>query len=377
MALVLIENLSKMFREPKGQDICAVRNVNLAIEDKEFFVLVGPSGCGKTTTLRLIAGLEEATHGTISIDGSVVNNLAPKDRDVAMVFQNHALFPHMTVYDNLAFGLKLRKYPRAEIDHRVKEAAKTLDLMSCLDRLPKTLSSGQRQRVAVGRAIVRKPKVFLLDEPLSNLDAQMRVQIRVEISRLLNHLGATMIYVTHDQAEAMSLGDRIAVMKEGVIQQVDEPMKIYSQPANLFVAGFIGAPPMNFFNGVIVQTGNGFFFQEQNAQTVPAGGFNIQLGDELSRKLTSCIGKKIVLGIRPEDIAVCAGESPQGRTIEADVEDVAHMGPETHLHVTSGSHHFVVRVHTSTRVGANQKIPLIFDMRQAHFFDLTTEKVVA
>ena len=247
MARVVLEHLTKVFQGPRGEGIRAVDDASLTIGDKEFVVLVGPSGCGKTTTLRLIAGLEEATSGSVSIDGQPMKGVAPKERDVAMVFQNHALYPHMSAYENMAFGLKLRKLPQAEIQNRVKAAAEMLDLSNCLDRRPPALSGGQRQRVALGRAIVRRPKVFLFDEPLSNLDAQMRAQMRKEIAKLHARLAATMIYVTHDQVEAMTMGERIAVMKEGVIQQVAEPMNLYQHPASLFVAGFIGSPPMNFF----------------------------------------------------------------------------------------------------------------------------------
>jgi multiple sugar transport system ATP-binding protein len=375
---VLIENLFKIFKGPKGQDIYAVNNANLVIEDKEFLVLVGPSGCGKSTTLRMIAGLEEITRGTISIDGKVVNDIAPKDRDIAMVFQNYALYPHMTVYDNMAFGLKLRKYAKTEIDQHVKDAAEILGLMPYLDGLPKMLSGGQRQRVAVGRAMVRKPKVFLFDEPLSNLDAKMRVQLRTEISKLQTRLAATMIYVTHDQMEAMSMGDRIAVMKDGVIQQVDEPMSIYNQPVNLFVAGFIGSPPMNIFHGVIAQNGNALCFQEQNPQGAAPGNCTVQLDDETLPHLTGYIGKKIVFGIRPENIAdkLYVGEAPSERTVEASVEVVEPMGSETYLYLTSGSHPFVARVHANNRVNVNQKVSLVFDMRKAHFFDPATEKAI-
>ncbi len=266
VAKVVIENLVKVYPEKTGPGVRAVNGINLTIEDREFIVLVGPSGCGKTTTLRMIAGLEEISGGTIAIDGQIVNHVLPKDRDIAMVFQNYALYPHMSVYDNMAFGLKLRKLPKSEIDVRVREAAAMLGLESYLDRKPKALSGGQRQRVAVGRAIVRKPKVFLFDEPLSNLDAKMRVSTRAEISRLHARLGATMIYVTHDQVEAMTMGDRICVMKDGNIMQVAEPLTLYNQPANLFVAGFIGSPSMNFFNGTVRRAGNSLAFVEDNSR---------------------------------------------------------------------------------------------------------------
>ena len=265
MAQVVLERLTKVFQGPGGEGIRAVDNLSLVVEDKELLALVGPSGCGKTTTLRLISGLEEPTSGTISLNGQVVNRLPPKDRDIAMVFQNHALYPHMSVYENMAFGLKLRHFPKAEIDQRVKEAAQILDLGACLDRKPAALSGGQRQRVALGRAIVRRPKLFLLDEPLSNLDAQTRLQLRAEIARLHTRIGSTMIYVTHDQVEALTLGQRVAVMKDGVIQQVADPMTLYRQPANLFVAGFIGSPPMNFFDGTVSAEKDALVFEEQRS----------------------------------------------------------------------------------------------------------------
>src|SRR5436309_5695304 len=295
MARVVLQNLCKTFRGAKGEEVVAVRDANLVVEDKEFLVLVGPSGCGKSTTLRMIAGLEEISQGTISIDGRVVNDVEPKHRDIAMVFQNYALYPHMTVYENMAFGLKLRKFPRAETDQRVREAAEILGLKPYFDRLPKALSGGQRQRVAVGRAIVRKPKVFLFDEPLSNLDAHMRVQMRAEISKLHGRLGATMIYVTHDQVEAMTMGDRIVVMKDGIIQQVDEPIALYDNPKNMFVAGFIGSPPMNFFKGTIEQRSGGLWFVEAG------NGFAVHVNDDMAKKLTGYVGRAVVFGSRPED----------------------------------------------------------------------------
>jgi multiple sugar transport system ATP-binding protein len=270
MAQVVLDRLTKVFQGRGGESVCAVDNLNLVVEDQELVVLVGPSGCGKTTTLRLIAGLEEPTAGTISINGQLVNDLPPKARDIAMVFQNHALYPHMSAYQNMAFGLKLRHYPRAEIEQRVKDTSQILDLTACLDRRPAALSGGQRQRVALGRAIVRQPKLFLLDEPLSNLDAQTRLQMRAEIARLHARLAATMIYVTHDQVEALTLGHRVAVMKAGVIQQAATPVDLYQHPANRFVAGFIGSPPMNFFNGTVLEERGALIFQEATC-TGPAG----------------------------------------------------------------------------------------------------------
>jgi len=284
MATVAIENLTKIFPGPRGTRVRALDGLSLTVESGEFVVLVGPSGSGKTTALRLIAGLEEATSGTVSIDGKVLDGVPPKDRDIAMVFQNGALYPHMTARENLAFGLKLRKFPRAEIETRVEEAAGVLGLGPCLERKPQELSGGQRQRVALGRAMVRQPKVFLFDEPLANLDPQMRLQLRAELSRIHTRLGATMIYVTHDQVEAMTLGDRIAVMKEGALQQAAGPMQLYERPANMFVAGFIGSPPMNFFHGNLVTEGDGLFFEEETrtAASAPQGQCGIAANLSLS-----------------------------------------------------------------------------------------------
>src|ERR1035437_1496933 len=289
MAKVSLKDVCKMF--PGGS--LAVNNVNIVCEEKEFLILVGPSGCGKSTTLRMIAGLEELTSGEMWIDDTMVNDVPPKDRDIAMVFQNYALYPHMTVYENMAFGLKLRKYPKEEIKQRVMEAAEILGIQEMLDRKPKQLSGGQRQRVAVGRAIVRKPKVFLFDEPLSNLDAKMRVQMRAEISKLHTRLQATMIYVTHDQVEAMTMADRIVVMKDGLVQQIADPLSLYDKPKNRFVAGFIGSPSMNFIEGMLVKRSNGVFFNEDN--------FQIKLTDEMGAAMGDRDGE-MILGIRPEDI---------------------------------------------------------------------------
>jgi len=374
MARVVLENLTKSFKGSRQETVDAVRDLNLTVEDKELLVLVGPSGCGKTTTLRLIAGLEEVSNGTISIDGQVVNDIAPKERDIAMVFQHHALYPHMTARENLAFGLKLRKHSRAEITQRVGEAAEMLGLADCLDRRPEALSGGQRQRVALGRALVRKPKVFLFDEPLSNLDAQMRVQMRREIAQLHTRLAATMIYVTHDQVEALTLGDRIAVMRGGALQQVAGPMDLYRRPANLFVAGFIGSPPMNFFQGTIVSDAGGLSFQEEGAP-----GFRLRVDGEMSPRLAGFAGKKVALGMRPEHIAEKAGadEASAGETIEALAGVVEPMGPETFLYAANGSHSFAARLRADFRVAAQQKVSLVFDMRQAHFFDPATEMAIA
>ena len=379
MARVVLDHLTKVVMGPRGECVRAVDNVSLTIEDHEFLVLVGPSGCGKTTTLRLIAGLEEITAGSVTIDGRIVNEVAPKDRDLEMVFQHHALYPQMSVYENLAFGLKVRKFPREEIERRVSEAAEVLGVAPCLNRKPGELSGGQRQRVAVGRALVRRPKVFLFDEPLSNLDANLRQQMRAEISRLHHLLAATMIYVTHDQVEAMTLGDRIAVMKDGVIQQVADPMHLYQKPGNLFVAGFIGSPPMNFFNGTILSKGNALFFQEQIGDAAAAPHpIILRLEDATAPPLQGYVGRNIIFGIRPENLV----HKPQGqdaapeRTVEALAEVVQPIGSETHVHLVSGAHSFVARVPPSDPVRANQRVAFVFEMQHAHFFDPATGKTI-
>jgi len=375
MANVLIENLVKIYADKTGPGNKVVHGINLEIKDREFMVLVGPSGCGKSTTLRMVAGLEEISGGTISIDGRVVNNVLPKDRDIAMVFQNYALYPHMSVYDNMAFGLKLRKFSKAEIDQRVREASAMLGLDAYLDRKPKALSGGQRQRVAVGRAIVRKPKVFLFDEPLSNLDAKMRVTTRTEISKLHARLEATMIYVTHDQVEAMTMGDRICVMKDGHIMQVAEPLTLYNQPENLFVASFIGSPGMNFFNGTITKTGNTLQFVETNDKATPV---TVTLDGNLSTKAAAYVGKPVVFGIRPEDVhdtLMTAAPDPD-RTVEVKVEVSEPMGSETFLYLNSGVTSFIARVRPTDRFETDQKIKVTFRLENAHLFDATTEKVL-
>jgi len=375
MAKVLIENLVKIYPGSGGPDVKVVHGINLEIKDREFMVLVGPSGCGKSTTLRMVAGLEEISGGTISIDGRVVNNVLPKDRDIAMVFQNYALYPHMTVYDNMAFGLKLRKFPKAEIDQRVREASAMLGLDPYLDRKPKALSGGQRQRVAVGRAIVRKPKVFLFDEPLSNLDAKMRVSTRTEISKLHARLGATMIYVTHDQVEAMTMGDRICVMKDGHIMQVAEPLELYNYPENLFVAGFIGSPAMNFFHGTIRQEGNVLQFVEKNEKAAPV---TITLDEKLAKKAAGHVGKPVVFGIRPEDVqdALTVTNPDAGRTIDVKVEVSEPMGSETYLYLTTGATSFIARVNPTDRFETDQKVKLTLKIENAHLFDGETDKVL-
>jgi len=375
MAKVIIEELVKIYPEKSGPGVRAVNSINLTIEDREFMVLVGPSGCGKSTTLRMIAGLEEISGGSISIDGKVVNNVLPKDRDIAMVFQNYALYPHMSVYDNMAFGLKLRKFPKAEIDARVREAATMLGLNDYLERKPKALSGGQRQRVAVGRAIVRKPKVFLFDEPLSNLDAKMRVSTRTEISKLHARLGATMIYVTHDQVEAMTMGDRICVMRDGNIMQVAAPLELYNHPLNMYVAGFIGSPPMNFFKGTVRRAGNHLSFIEDNTKGTP---ISVQLPESLAAKAAKHVDKPIVLGIRPEDVqdSLTLSAPNPAHTVEVNVEVSEPMGSETYLYLDTGANSFIARVRPTDRFEVNQKVKVTLRMDMAHLFDSTTEEVL-
>ena len=358
MARVELRNLCKTY--PGG--VQAVRNVSLTVEDGEFAVLVGPSGCGKSTTLRMIAGLEEADSGDILIGDRVVNEVAPKDRDIAMVFQNYALYPHMTVYKNMAFGLMLRKYPRAEIDRRVREAAEILGISELLDRRPKALSGGQRQRVAVGRAIVRQPKVFLFDEPLSNLDAKLRVQMRAEISKLHHRLGATMVYVTHDQVEAMTMGDRIVVMLDGVIQQVAPPLELYRRPVNRFVAGFIGSPPMNMIPGRLEPEGGGLVFTN--------GDIRLAVPPETGDRLRDLAGRPVILGLRPEHLRPCApGEGRPGAVIRAMVEVVEPMGSEINLYLNAKGVVLNARVHLDREPDVGAPYALDADMGAAHFFD--------
>jgi multiple sugar transport system ATP-binding protein len=375
MAKVVLEQLVKVYPEKKGPGVRAVNAIDLTIEDREFMVLVGPSGCGKSTSLRMIAGLEEITGGTITIDGKVVNHVLPKDRDIAMVFQNYALYPHMSVYDNMAFGLKLRKFPKADIEARVKEAAGILGIENLLARRPKALSGGQRQRVAVGRAIVRKPKVFLFDEPLSNLDAKMRVSMRTEISKLHARLATTMIYVTHDQVEAMTMGDRICVMKDGNIMQVAEPLNLYNHPANMFVAGFIGSPPMNFLRGQLRAAAGGLQFVEDNSRAAPV---TIALDADLSRRAAKYVDKPVVFGIRPEDVSdtVATGTSDPLRTATVKVEVSEPMGHETYLYLDTGAHSFIARVRSSDRFENNQSIKVGFKLENAHLFDPATEAAI-
>jgi multiple sugar transport system ATP-binding protein len=363
MAQVLMKDLNKKYDE-----VHAVKDVNLHIRDKEFVVLVGPSGCGKSTTLRMVAGLEEISGGEITIGDRVVNDLPPKDRDIAMVFQNYALYPHMTVYDNMAFGLKMRKFPKAEIEQRVREAAEILGIQDLLKRKPRQLSGGQRQRVAVGRAIVRHPQVFLFDEPLSNLDAKLRVQMRVELKRLHDRLETTAIYVTHDQVEAMTLGDRVVVMKDGWIQQVGEPLELYGKPANRFVAGFIGSPAMNFADVTIVESNGGVWAESP--------GFRVKVAPERVERLRAYKGQHVTLGVRPEDLHVAGGADTPDRCFDAVVEVVEPLGSEILLDVKAGGASLVARVEPTVRVKVHEPIRLALEPQQLHFFDLKTEQAI-
>jgi len=369
MASLSLRDICKVY----PGNVVAVSNVNLEIEDKEFIVLVGPSGCGKSTTLRMVAGLEDISSGELYIDDKLVNNVPPKDRDIAMVFQSYALYPHMTVYNNMAFGLKLRKMPKNEIDRRVKEAAAILGIEALLNRKPAALSGGQRQRVALGRAIVREPKVFLMDEPLSNLDAKLRVQTRSEITKLHKRLQTTFIYVTHDQTEAMTMGSRIVVMKDGFVQQQDTPQNLYDYPANLFVGCFIGTPQMNVFKVKLEKRGSGIYAVfGNNAILVPAGKIQRMTGDY--------IGKEVYMGIRPENIhdePAFTGAYPEA-CIEVKVEMTELMGSETYLYLsTDGKEgNFIARVDPRTSSRSGDTITVGFDVNRMHFFDGETEKTI-
>jgi multiple sugar transport system ATP-binding protein len=362
MAAVTLVNATKTYEN----GITAVKNAGLRIADREFMVLVGPSGCGKSTLLRMIAGLEDITSGDILIDGRRVNDVAPRDRDIAMVFQNYALYPHMTVFENMAFGLRMRKMPKAEINDRVREAAESLQIADYLDRKPRALSGGQRQRVALGRAIVRKPKVFLFDEPLSNLDAKLRVQTRIEINRLHKRLRTTMIYVTHDQVEAMTMGDRIVVMSGGVIQQVDSPMNLYNDPANRFVAGFIGSPAMNFVSGRLAGGRPARFV---------SGPLNLPVPAAAAGRLKKAGPDGLTLGIRPEHISIAAvSKRTAGPSHAVTVDVVEPIGNETLVYVRDGEMQFCVRRNENVSVKPGQKIRVIFDPKRILFFDAKTEK---
>ncbi|MCI0182732.1 MAG: sn-glycerol-3-phosphate ABC transporter ATP-binding protein UgpC [Acidibacillus sp.] len=363
--------LSHIYKRYQG-NVVAVTDFNLDIADKEFIVLVGPSGCGKSTTLRMIAGLEEISDGELTIDGKKMNDVAPKDRDIAMVFQNYALYPHMSVYQNMAFGLKLRHFPKPEIDKRVREAAQILDIAHLLDRKPKALSGGQRQRVALGRAIVREPKAFLMDEPLSNLDAKLRVQMRSEISKLHKRLQTTFIYVTHDQTEAMTMGDRIVVMKDGFIQQVATPQEIYSHPRNLFVAGFIGSPSMNFISGRIEQEGDTIRFVAPGISLVIPQGKHDRIRNE------GMIGKEVVFGIRPEHVhdEPMYIETFPGGIFEATVDVVEHMGSEMYLLFDISGQMVNARIVARGDVQVGTQMKMAIDMDKIHLFDKESELAI-
>lgn len=365
MASVTYKNVYKRFG-----DVTAVEDLSMEVADKEFVVFVGPSGCGKSTCLRMLAGLEEITEGEILIGDRLVNDVPPKDRDIAMVFQSYALYPHMSVYDNMAFGLKLRKTPRDEIDRRVREAADILGLSNLLDRKPKALSGGQRQRVAVGRAIVREPAVFLMDEPLSNLDAKLRVSARAEITKLHQRLGTTFIYVTHDQVEAMTMGDRIAVLDDGNLQQIDTPFSLYAEPANVFVAGFIGSPSMNFFNATLVG--------EEGNLYVDAADFRLQVPPERKSMYDSYVGREVIFGIRPEHVHAPEYAPPDigAAKFQGTVELVELLGHELHLYMNSGTNSFVATVDTRMQTNIGNQIDLVADMNNMHVFDKDTELAV-
>ncbi len=363
MAKVALERVTKIY----PGNVKAVDGLCLAVEDGEFVVLVGPSGCGKSTTLRMLAGLEDVSAGTITIGDRIVNGVPPKDRDIAMVFQNYALYPHMTVGENMAFGLKLRKLPKDEIAARVQEAAAILGIGDLLDRRPKALSGGQRQRVAVGRAIVRNPAVFLFDEPLSNLDAKLRAQMRIEISRIHQRLGTTMIYVTHDQVEAMTMGQRIVVMRDGRVQQIAAPLPLYERPANRFVAGFIGTPPMNFIDGRMEALDASLVFEGPGAIRLP-------IPADRQPSLDAYRGRRVTLGLRPEDIgSSSAGQSPDAPRVRATVDIVEPIGSECYLHLRIADTGIVCRVDAHTSFRAGQTADFAVALEKAHFFDSTTD----
>jgi multiple sugar transport system ATP-binding protein len=363
MAQVELEKISKVY--PPA--IQAVDGLDLSIADREFVVLVGPSGCGKSTTLRMVAGLEAITSGIIKIGGRVVNEVPPKDRDIAMVFQNYALYPHMTVYKNMAFGLKLRRMPKAQIHQRVTDAAKILDIEHLLDRKPKALSGGQRQRVAVGRAIVREPAAFLFDEPLSNLDAKLRVTTRAELKRLHQRLKTTTIYVTHDQEEAMTLGDRIVAMKDGKIQQADTPLNTYNFPANRFVAGFIGMPPMNFFEGIVRSVDGGLIFEE----SAQGRGFDLRIPGHLQEQMGAHLGRQVVLGIRPEHFHLHPLAAGNGCEIRVKLNVVEPLGNDMDVYAqTVFGNNIVARVEARSGLAPDQQIILYGDAQRIHFFEM-------
>jgi len=366
MSSLSLRDITKVY----AGGVTAVSNFNIEIEDKEFIIFVGPSGCGKSTTLRMIAGLEEISSGELYIGDKLVNDIPPKDRDIAMVFQNYALYPHMTVFENMAFGLKLRKTPKEEIKKRVEEAASVLDITHLLDRKPKALSGGQRQRVALGRAMVREPKVFLMDEPLSNLDAKLRVHMRTVIGKLHKRLETTFIYVTHDQIEAMTMGTRIVVMKDGIIQQIDTPSNLYAAPLNMFVAGFIGSPQMNFINAKLVKEANGMYLE--------FGEFKVKLPDGKVADLTEYVGKEVVMGIRPENIhdeEAFLANSPE-TIVEAKVDLIELLGAETNLYLTVAGNSLTARVNPRTKAKHNDTLKVAFDANKIHLFDKDTELTI-
>ena len=368
MASLSLRQIGKIYQG----GVIGAKDVNLEIEDKEFIILVGPSGCGKSTTLRMIAGLEEISEGELYIGDKLVNDVAPKDRDIAMVFQNYALYPHMTVFDNMAFGLKLRKVPKDVIKEKVAEAAKILDIEHLLDRKPKALSGGQRQRVALGRAIVREPKVFLMDEPLSNLDAKLRVQMRAEITKLHQKLGTTVVYVTHDQTEAMTMGTRIAVMKDGYLQQCATPIELYDEPVNVFVAGFIGSPQMNFINVTLEKKDDGVHLVNDNLDIkLPEGKGN-------RAELAEYFGKEVIMGIRPEQIyedEAHIASIPDG-VVDVEVDITEMMGSETYLYLKLGSTPITARVNRRTTAKSGDSIKVVFDINKIHLFDKDTERAI-
>ncbi len=365
MASVTLDHVSKQFGE-----VVAVNDMTISVEDKEFLVLVGPSGCGKSTTLRLIAGLEELSAGNIYIGERLVNDVAPKDRDIAMVFQSYALYPHMSVYDNLAFGLRLRKTPRKEIDRRVHETAEILGISVLLSRKPKQLSGGQRQRVALGRAIVREPQVFLMDEPLSNLDAKLRVATRAELIKLHQRLQTTVIYVTHDQVEAMTMGSRIAVLQDGILQQLEAPQTLYDEPSNMFVAGFIGSPAMNFFDAKVTGTADSMF--------VDGGSFKVRVPSDKVEPLVKFIGQDIVFGVRPEDIAERAtiATPPPDTSLTVKVDVVEPMGSEQYVYLLTGESQFIARMDARSPIKAGQDLDVTLAMEHMHAFDRQTQMAI-
>ncbi len=366
MASVTLDRVTKRFGE-----VTAVQDLSIEVEDREFLVLVGPSGCGKSTTLRLIAGLEELSDGNIYIGDNLVNDIAPKDRDIAMVFQSYALYPHMSVFDNLSFGLRLRHTPRKEIERRVQEAAEMLNIAELLDRKPKALSGGQRQRVALGRAVVRDPSVFLMDEPLSNLDAKLRVQTRAELIRLHERLQATVIYVTHDQMEAMTMGSRIAVLRDGVLQQIGPPQEVYGEPNNMFVAGFIGSPAMNFFDARL--TGSA------DAMQVETDSFKLEVPADLRPRFASHVGQEVVFGIRPEDVfdpAFTPEQVTQRGEFVAKVDVTEPLGSEVYLYMLAGDESFIARVDPRTTAAVGQDFALMIDMSHMALFDRSTQEVI-